>query len=142
MATTAALPSPPRDVAQVFDASPHKVRKTLLEVRRVILQTAARMPEVGRITETLKWGEPAYLTEQTKTGTTIRLGWDDAAASVSLFVHCQTTLISEWRDRYGEELNFVGNRELRLPANRPVPIDTLQHCVAMALSYHSRKKRT
>ena len=142
MATTATLSSPPRDVAQAFEACPLKLRQAVLALRKLILETAARTQGVGALTETLKWGEPAYLTNQSKSGTTLRLGWDATARSISLFVHCQTTLIGEWRDRYGDALNFVGNRELRLPADAPLPIDKLQHCVAMALTYHSRKKRT
>ncbi len=142
MANIATLPSPSRDVAKVFETCPLKVRDALLDLRSLIFTTASTLPEVGRLTETLKWGEPAYLTDQTKSGTTIRLGWAKDGSSISLFVHCQTTLIGEWRDRYGDELNFVGNRELRLPMSAPLPKDKLQHCVAMALTYHSRKKRS
>ena len=141
MATTATLLSPPRDVAQAFDALPLKVRRAVLELRSLILETAASMGEVGLLSETLKWGVPAFLTERTKSGTTVRLGLDESAATVSIFVHCQTTLVSEWRDRYGEDLKFIGNRELRLSADAPLPTDKLKHCVAMALTYHSRKKK-
>lgn len=111
-----------------------------MEVRDLILATAAEMPEVGVLTETLKWGQPAYLTNQTKSGTTLRLGWADDGTSISLFVHCQTSLVSEWRQRYEEALTFVGNRELVVAADQPLPVAPLQHCIAMALTYHARKR--
>ena len=98
------------------------------------------MPEVGAVTETLKWGQPAFLTNQTKSGTTIRLGCSDDADTISLFVHCQTSLVGEWRERYGDDLTFVGNREIAVPIDKPLPRAPLQHCIAMALTYHSRKR--
>jgi len=92
------------------------------------------------VSETLKWGQPAFLTSKTMSGTTVRLGWSEGGDTVSLFVHCQTSLVGEWRERYGEELSFVGNREISIPTRSPLPRVPLQHCVAMALTYHSRKR--
>lgn len=140
MASVATLPSSPPDVAAVLDACPAPARLRLMEVRDLILATAAEMPEVGVLTETLKWRQPAYLTNQTKSGTTLRLGWADDGTSISLFVHCQTSLVSEWRQRYEEALTFVGNRELVVAADQPLPVAPLQHCIAMALTYHARKR--
>jgi len=56
------------EVAAAFDGFPTPVRRRLLEVRSLIFATAARSNEVGPLTETLKWGEPAYLTEATEIG--------------------------------------------------------------------------
>jgi hypothetical protein len=50
----------------------------LLALRRVIFATAAATPGVGVLTETLKWGEPAHVTAETASGSTIRLGWSRA----------------------------------------------------------------
>ena len=105
----------------------------------LIFETAAATPGVGEIEETLKWGQPSYLTHRPKSGTTIRLGWDEVGACISLFVHCQTSLVDAWRDRYGDTLTLIGNREIALPANQPLPRAALQHCIAMALTYHLRK---
>ena len=139
MATIAALPSPPPDVAAALDACPRAARASVVAVRALILETAASLPEVGPLTETLKWGQPAYLTAQSKSGTTIRLGWDADGGAISLFVHCQTSLVDTWRQRYGDELTFVGNREISIPTDTDLPRAPLQHCIAMALTYHSRK---
>jgi hypothetical protein len=74
---TANLPVPalPVNVGNVFAAYPAPARKLLLTIRDMIYETAATLPEAGRITETLKWSEPAYLTSAPKSGTTIRLAW-------------------------------------------------------------------
>lgn len=139
MATIAALPSPPPDVAASLGACPAAARAHLSALRALIFETAAARPEIGALTETLKWGQPSYLTEQTKSGTTIRLGWAEDGASISLFVHCQTSLVGEWRQRYDDALTFVGNREISIPTDAELPRAPLQHCVAMALTYHARK---
>ena len=141
MTTASVLPAPPENVARVFAECPAPASRLVMDVRALIFETAASLPEVGPLTETLKWGQPAYLTEQSRSGTTLRLGWDECGTALSLFVHCQTSLIGEWRTRYGDELTFVGNREISIPADTPLPRAALRHCIAMALTYHSRKTK-
>ncbi len=132
-------PLPPA-VAAVYDAYPAQARKRLLALRQLIFNTAARQPGIGPLTETLKWGEPAYLTQATKSGTTIRLGWSPKHPSAaSLFVSCQTSLIEDWRAQYARDLTFIGNREIRFPLGQPLPAAPVRHCIAMALTYHQRK---
>lgn len=126
-------------VAAAFDAFPPGARDRLMQVRRLIFEVAAQTDRVGRIAETLKWGQPAYLTQQTKSGTTIRLGWGEDGRSMSLFVHCQTSLVDAWRQQYNDQLTFIGNREISIPTHTDLPRAPLQHCIAMALTYHSRK---
>ena len=140
MASLATLPAPPQDVAKVLTACPVLAASHVQALRALIYETAAETDKVGPLTETLKWGEPAYLTESPRTGTTIRLGWDAVGQAVSLYVHCQTTLVKEWRDLYETELELIDNRQLRLPTDRALPQAALKHCIAMALTYHSRKR--
>ncbi|MBR9834847.1 MAG: hypothetical protein GYB42_06590 [Alphaproteobacteria bacterium] len=58
---------------------------------------------------------------------------------IGLFVNCQTTLLDEWREHYSETLDLIGNREIRLPLGEPLPLEPLRHCIAMALTYKTRK---
>jgi hypothetical protein len=57
-------------VAQAFEVYPSKMRRKLLVLRQLILDIAAATDGVGEIEETLKWGEPAYLTKN-KGGSTV-----------------------------------------------------------------------
>ena len=139
MAIADMLQSAPAEVTATLERVPDSARAHLAELRTLILETAASLPEVGPVVEALKWGQPSFLTERSKSGTTIRLGWTEDGATVSLFVHCQTTLVREWRERYGDELTFNGNREIVLSTDAELPRAALQHCAAMALTYHSRK---
>ena len=66
------------EVASVFNSYPQKIRTKLLILRQLILDTAASIEVVGEIEETLKWGEPSYLTPKTKSGSTIRIAWKES----------------------------------------------------------------
>jgi hypothetical protein len=131
------LPNPPAAVKAAYDAYPKPARDQLLKLRTLVFEAAASLPETSPITETLKKGEPSYLN---KAGTTIRLAWSGKRPDViGLFVNCQTTLLDAWRTQYSDTLDLVGNREIRLPLDVPLPLDPLRHCIAMALTYKTRK---
>ena len=61
-------------VAAVFDGYPPALRARLLMLRTLIFDCAAATDGVGNLVETLKWGQPAYLTERPRSGTTITAG--------------------------------------------------------------------
>ncbi|WP_421726447.1 DUF1801 domain-containing protein [Bauldia sp.] len=138
--TTAASVGDPA-VAAVFDSYPPRLRKKLKALRALILKTAADTDGVGPLTETLKWGQPSYLTEATGSGTTVRIdAVKGAPHRYALYVHCQTRLVEAFRELYPDQLTYEGNRAILFDANRPVPETPLRHCIAMALTYHARKK--
>ena len=135
--TATILADMPTNVAEVFEAAPEPVRKTLLELRNLIANAAAQA-EVGPLTETLKWGEPAYI-PPAKAGTAVRLGWKPATPNtIRLLVNCRTSLVEQWREHYGDTLDFEGRRALVLPAAGPLPTDAVRHCIALALTYRRR----
>jgi hypothetical protein len=141
---TARRPKPsqmPADVARAFNAFPVPVRQRLLQVRGLIFETAARTDGVGPLVETLKWGEPAYLTAATGSGTTIRLGslrsWDERCA---ILFNCRTTLVETFRERFSSEFGYDKNRAILLRTSGVLPRAPLAICVAMALTYHRRKR--
>ena len=61
-------------VAGVFENFPDASRAGLLLLRDLVFDVAALDPRIGKLTETLKWGQPSYLTLESKSGTPIRLG--------------------------------------------------------------------
>ena len=136
----AASPSVEMDenVARAFADFQDDIRATLLDVRDLVFQTATDTSGVGKVVETLKWGQPSYLTARPKSGTTIRFGLskDDRPA---LFFHCQTSLISEFRDIHDGHFDFEGNRCLILRDTVDEQRGALEHCISQALTYHLRK---
>lgn len=131
-------PSPPfssEDVAAVFDSYPADARASLLTLRALIFDTAASDPRIGRIEETLKWGQPSYLTPETKSGSTIRLAVPKTGG-FGLYTHCQTTIMSDFQKISGQEFTFDGNRGVVFtPGQIPDP-DTLRLLIHAALTYH------
>ena len=129
-------------VAVVFAAYPAKLRRKLLALRDLILDTAAQTEGVGAIQETLKWGQPSYLTRETGSGTTIRIDRVKAGPDrYALYVHCQTSLLETFRARYPDELKYEGNRAILFDQNDAVPEAALRHCIALALTYHLSKSQ-
>ena len=128
-------------VKAAFDAFPEPARDALLNVRTLIFQTAASNPAVGPLTETLKWGEPAYLTGETKSGSTIRIAWKPAKPDHgALFFNCKTTLVNTMREIYPDTFTYQGTRAVLFRLDQPLPNDTLAHCIKMALTYHRNKR--
>ncbi len=124
----------------MFDAYPVKFRRKLLRLRRLILETAKRTEGVGEIDETLKWGEPAYLTSQTGSGSTIRIAWKRSFPTrYAMYFNCQTNLVETFRSQFLARFRFDGNRCIFFDEDDEVPTDPLSFCIATALTYHLTK---
>jgi hypothetical protein len=131
----------PAPVRKAFGAMPIPVRDKLAQIRTMILSIADETPRVGPITETLKWGEPAYLTEVTQSGTTLRLGWPKAHPDhAAIYFNCKTTLVSTFREIFPDSLDFVGNRAVLVPLDGPLPEQALALCISMALTYKKAQR--
>ncbi|MEQ9814812.1 MAG: DUF1801 domain-containing protein [Azospirillaceae bacterium] len=129
-------------VAAAFAAFAPPLGDLLRAVRRLILDTAATTDGVGRLVETVKWGQPAYLTAAPKSGSTIRLGEAPGLPGQgALFVHCQTSLVEAFRRHYPDRFAYQGSRAVVLPAEGPLPSAELAHMIALALTYHRWKDR-
>lgn len=130
-----------KTVKSTFEQYPERIRHRLLALRQLILDTAARIEGVGEIEETLKWSEPAYLTSQSGSGTTIRLNWKPAAADqYRMLFHCQTSVIDTCRTLF-PELKYEGNRAIVFDLATEPPEDVLKACIEIALTYHSVKRK-
>jgi hypothetical protein len=128
-------------VEAVFDTYPKPVKAKLLALRRLILDTAKTTKGVGLVEETLKWGQPSYLTPETRSGSTVRIDQVNAeAGQYAVYFHCQTNLVETFRELY-PELHYGGNRCILLNAEDKVPEAALRHCVALALTYHLGKRK-
>lgn len=136
-----APPLPPA-VQAAYQRFPAPVRERLLAVRRLIFRTAATTDGVGPLTETLKWGEPAYLTEASRSGSTIRLGRPKASPErCAVFFNCNTGLVDSFRAQFPDAFRYEKNRAIILKATGPLPEAPLAICLAAALTYHRGKRK-
>jgi len=128
------------EVAAVFEGYAPAMRRRLLHLRELIFAAAADLPGIGGLAETLKWGQPAYLTGKPKTGSTIRI---DAFAgrdeSYAMYFHCQSRLVESFRTLYPQSFAFEGKRALVFGLQDKIPEAELKHCISMALTYHIRR---
>ena len=128
-------------VDAVFDACSKPVKEKLLALRRLIFDTAKATKGVGKLEEALKWGQPSYLTAESGSGSTIRIDRVKSSDNqVAVFFHCQTDLVDTFRELY-PKLSYSGNRAILLDADKKLPEAELRHCLALALTYHLRKRK-
>jgi hypothetical protein len=133
-------PSDPK-VAAAFRSYPEPLRTKLLALRQLILDTARATEGVGRLDETIKWGQVSYLTTETGSGSTVRIDRVKSATNqYALYFHCQTSLVETFREHY-PQLSYGGNRSILLDASKALPKQALRHCVALALTYHLNKRK-
>ena len=128
-------------VAAKFAAYPPLVCRKLLALRELIFRTAAATPGVGEIEETLKWGEPAYVTKN-GSGSAVRMDWKkNDPDHYAMYFHCQTNLVETFRTMFPHDFRFEGNRALVFAIGDAVPTDALTMCVTASLTYHLKKPR-
>jgi hypothetical protein len=133
--------SDPR-VAALFKSYPPVVRGKLVALRELVFDTARKTKGVGKLTETLKWGQPSYLTAETGSGTTVRIDRLKADDGYAVYFHCQSGLVSQFRALYPDGSRYQGERAIVFGLADRVPTSELCHCIALALTHHARKKRS
>ena len=130
------------DVKQKFNSYPEHIKPKMMKLRNLIYEVAKTTDGVGELEETLKWGEPAYLTSKPKSGTTIRIDWKPKTPDqIGMYVNCNTNLIGTFRSLFNDELKFDGNRAIVFPVKKPIPKKQLTVCIKMALRYHLDKDK-
>ena len=129
------------NVAAVFESYSKGTRERLLALRQLIFETAESTDGVGALEETLKWGQPSYLTSETGSGTTIRIDSRESADQYAMYVHCQTTLVDSFRSWFPNEFQFEGTRAVVFRVDEEPAVGPLSVCIGAALTYHLDKKR-
>jgi Domain of unknown function (DU1801) len=128
-------------VADRFESYPPHVKPKMLALRELVLKTAAETPGAGEVEETLKWGEPAYVTRN-KVGSTVRMDWKAKSPSTyALYFNCQTSLVESFRKMFPHDFQFEGNRALVFQLDENLPKDSVAFCVAASLTYHVKRSK-
>jgi len=137
------MPAPPfsnADIAAKFATYSEGARQMLLTIRAWVFELANDKVKVGKIDESLKWGEPAWR-PKSGSGTTIRADWKAKSPDqVMIFFDCKTDLIDRTRSLLSADLTCEGNRAIILPINSPLPEDAIKTALGWALSYHLDRK--
>ena len=124
------------EVAAAFAACPPLAQIGLHRLRDLIFARAAELPAIGRVTEALRWGQPAYLTPDTAAACSLRIGLA-AGGTFALFVHCKTGLIESFHAGPGAVLRIQGTRAVVFQTAADIP-DVISLLIGQALTYHIR----
>jgi hypothetical protein len=125
------------EVKMVFNKYNEGVRQKLLNLRRIIIETAHESEEITSMEETLKWGEPSYLV---KNGSTLRIDWKEKKPEqYAMYFKCTSKLVPTFKVLYNDIFEFEGNRAIVFQMNAKIPETELKNCIRLALTYHKVK---
>lgn len=128
-------PPPPALVAVVIDAYEAPVRAGVRALRSLIYEVALGLPEIGRLEEVLRWRQPAFLTPETRAGSTLRIGPHDSAC-FALFVHCRTSIVRTYAQAFPGWDRLDGNRAVLFDHPGQIEPLRLSSLIRHALTYH------
>ncbi|MCF8715735.1 DUF1801 domain-containing protein [Joostella atrarenae] len=124
-------------VKNVFNKYPASVKNKMLALRELVLDTANSVEAIDKLEETLKWGEPSYVT---KIGSTLRMDWKSKSPDqYAMYFQCSSSLVSTFRLLFGNTLTFEGNRAIIFKLEDKIPEEELKCCIKAALTYHKVK---
>jgi hypothetical protein len=125
------------EVASTYDNYPDRMSDKLLTLRQLIFEVASEIG-IEELEETLKWGEPSYLT---KHGSTLRLAWRKSSPQqYGIFFNCKTSLVETFKEVYPDQFKYEANRAIVFEATDIIPVDALKHCIELSLTYHKIKQ--
>ena len=120
-----------------FLSYPENVRKKLLSLRELILEVAQESEKIEAIEETLKWGEPSYLS---KHGSTIRINQlKKLPNTYAIYFKCTSKLVPTFKQVFGDTFNYEKNRAILFGMDDKLPKKELKKCIELALNYHKVK---
>jgi len=126
------------EVQLVFENYPILVRNKIMALRKLILDSANDIDIITDIEETLKWGEPSYIT---KIGSTIRIDWkENKPNQYAIYFKCTSRLIPSFKMVYNNLFTYEGNRAIIFQMNDQIPETELKNCISAGLKYHKVKQ--
>jgi len=127
------------NVQQKFESYPKNVAILLSNIRDLIF-SVAKQDGIDNIEETLKWGEPSYIST---IGSAIRFDWKPKTPEhYFVYFNCKTSLIETVKELYGDTFVYDGNRAIVFKCDQQVPLPELAHCISLALRYKKIKHLT
>ena len=126
------------EVEMVFNNYPESVRNKMLAMRKLVIETASRIDGITELEETLKWGEPSYLT---KNGSTLRMDWKSKTPNqYAIYFKCTSRLVETFKIVFGNNFVFEGNRAIIFQMDDQIPVNELKKCIKATLTYHKVKQ--
>lgn len=126
-------------VNEVFANYPDFVRDKLQHLRELVIETAEETEGVTVLEETLKWGEPSFLT---KNGSTLRMDWKEKTPDqYAMYFQCTSRLVDTFRLVFDHKFQYEGKRAIVFQLNQKIPEMELKECIKASLIYHNVKEQ-
>ncbi|MEP6197007.1 MAG: hypothetical protein ABJ162_01255 [Erythrobacter sp.] len=103
-----------------------------MTARAIAFEVADANPAT-ELTESLKWGEPAW--RPLKGGTTLRMSWKADRSAIGLFVDCKTDLCVRMQSDFPDAFDYDAPRALYLASSAALPKKALRHLAEMTFRY-------
>jgi hypothetical protein len=127
------------DVKKVYESLPASHKRYAYQVRDWIWEAVEGMDLDCNVVETLKWGEPSYLPDKPRIGSTLRIGQFDEE-HIALYFNCQTMLVENFRSMFGSEVEYSKNRAVLFNVSEPLPESIVKACASKTFRYHLDKR--
>ena len=125
-------------VNEVFANYPDFVRDKMQFLRELVIETAEETEGVTKLEETLKWGEPSFVT---KNGSTLRMDWKEKSPDqYAMYFQCTSRLVDTFRLVFDHKFQYEGKRAIVFQINQKVPEMELKECIKASLTYHNVKE--
>ncbi|WP_417445310.1 DUF1801 domain-containing protein [Joostella sp.] len=125
-------------VNEVFANYPDIVRDKMQFLRELVIETAEETEGVTKLEETLKWGEPSFVT---KNGSTLRMDWKEKSPDqYAMYFQCTSRLVNTFRLVFNHKFQYEGKRAIVFKMNQKVPEMELKTCIKASLTYHNVKE--
>lgn len=124
-------------VDEIFANYPDSVRSRMYFLRQLVIETAEETNGVDKLEETLKWGEPSFIT---RNGSTLRMDWKEKSPNqYAMYFQCTSRLVDTFRMVFHNKFQYEGNRAIVFQLNQEIPIPELKDCIKATLTYHKVK---
>ncbi|RPD94521.1 DUF1801 domain-containing protein [Aureibaculum marinum] len=107
-------------------------------LRELVMETASEIQGITSIEETLKWGEPSFITLK---GSTLRMDWKTKTPhQYALYFKCTSRLVETFKIVFKDTFQFEGKRAIVFQLDDTIPVKELKQCIKATLTYHDVKK--
>ena len=124
-------------VKEKFNKYPKNIKPKINYLRKLIIDVANSDETITEIEETLKWGEPSYLT---KNGSTLRIDWKEKTPNqYAMYFKCTSKLVPTFKEVFGDLFTYENTRAILFDLDEEIPEDELKICISLTLNYHKVK---
>lgn len=126
-------------VEEIFGNYPDLIRDKMQHLRELVIETAEETEGVTELEETLKWGEPSFIT---KHGSTLRMDWKEKTPNqYAMYFQCTSRLVDTFRLVFDQKFQYEGKRAIVFQLNQKIPEMELKECIKATLTYHKVKNQ-